>query len=105
MGKLSVGPPYFNAVFVPLMAPAVFLMGVGPIARWKKATIPDLVTRLRWAFVISVVSAVALPFVFGQWKPLVSLGLLLAIWIVATVFANLWERVRVTTGQVTTFQK
>ncbi|HET6862574.1 MAG TPA: heme lyase CcmF/NrfE family subunit [Pyrinomonadaceae bacterium] len=105
MGKISVGPPYFNAVFVPLMAPAVFLMGVGPIARWKKATLPDLVTRLRWAFVISVVSAVALPFVFGQWKPLVSLGLLLAIWIVATVFANLWERVRVTTGQVTTLQK
>ena len=105
MGKLSVGPPYFNAVFVPLMAPAMFLMGVGPIARWKKATLPDIITRLRWAFVISVISAVVLPFVFGQWKPLVSLGLLLAVWIVATVFANLWERVRVTTGQVTTFQK
>jgi cytochrome c-type biogenesis protein CcmF len=103
--KLSVGPPYFNLVFVPLMAPAMFLMGIGPIARWKKASLPDLVTRLRWAFVISVISAVALPFVFGQWKWLVSLGLLLAIWIVTTVFANLWERVRVTTGQLSTFQK
>jgi len=103
--KLSVGPPYFNLVFVPLMAPAIFLMGVGPIARWKKASLPELVTRLRWAFVISVISAVTLPFVFGQWKWLVSLGLLLAIWIVTTVFANLWERVRVTTGQVTTLQK
>jgi cytochrome c-type biogenesis protein CcmF len=103
--KLSVGPPYFNLVFVPLMAPAMFLMGIGPIARWKKASLPDLVTRLRWAFVISVISAVALPFVFGQWKWLVSLGLLLAIWIVTTVFANLWERVRVTSGQLTTFQK
>jgi cytochrome c-type biogenesis protein CcmF len=103
--KLSVGPPYFNLVFVPLMAPAMFLMGVGPVARWKKANLPDLVTRLRWAFVISVISAVALPFVFGQWKWLVSLGLLLAIWIVTTVFANLWERVRVTGGQLTTFQK
>ena len=105
MGKLSVGPPYFNAVFVPLMAPAMFLMGVGPIAKWKKSTLPDLVTRLRWAFVISVVSALILPFLIGQWKPLVSLGLLLAIWIVATVLTNLWERIRTTTGQVTTFQK
>jgi cytochrome c-type biogenesis protein CcmF len=35
MGKISVGPPYFNAVFVPLMAPAVFLMAIGPITRWK----------------------------------------------------------------------
>ena len=105
MGKLSVGPPYFNLVFVPLMAPAMFLMGIGPIARWKKASLPDLVTRLRWAFVISVVSAVVLPFVFGQWKALVSLGLMLAIWIVTTILLNLWERVRVTSGQLTTWQK
>ena len=103
--KLSVGPPYFNLVFVPLMAPAMFLMGVGPVARWKKASLPDLVTRLRWAFVVSLISAVTLPFVFGQWKVLVSLGLLLAIWIVATIVVNLWERVRVTSGQLTTFQK
>ena len=104
-GKLSVGPPYFNLVFVPLMAPAMFLMGVGPIARWKKASLPDLVTRLRWAFVISVLSAVAMPFIFGQWKWLVSLGWLLAIWIVSTALVNLWERVRVTSGQLTVFQK
>jgi cytochrome c-type biogenesis protein CcmF len=103
--KLSVGPPYFNLVFVPLMAPAMFLMGIGPIARWKKASLPDLVTRLRWAFIISVLSAIALPFLFGQWKWLVSLGLMLAIWIVSTIFVNLWERVRVTSGQLTTFQK
>jgi cytochrome c-type biogenesis protein CcmF len=103
--KLSVGPPYFNLVFVPLMAPAMFLMGVGPIARWKKASLPDLVTRLRWAFVISVLSAIVLPFVLGGFKWLVSLGLLLAIWIVTTIFVNLWERVRVTSGQLNTFQK
>ena len=105
MGKMSVGPPYFNLVFVSLMAPAMFLMGVGPIARWKKASLPDLAKRLRWAFVISVVSALVLPFVFGQWKALVSLGWLLAIWIVASTLVNLWERVRVSSGQLTTFQK
>src|SRR5689334_1990485 len=105
MGKLSVGPPYFNLVFVPLMAPAMFLMGLGPVARWKKASLPELAKRLRWAFVISVLSAVALPFVSGGWKWRVSLGLLLAVWIVATIFVNLWERVRVTSGQSTTLQK
>src|ERR1051325_8714448 len=103
--KLSVGPPYFNLVFVPLMAPAMFLMGIGPVARWKKASLPDLVTRLRWAFVISVLSAIVLPFVLGGFKWLVSLGLLLAIWIVTTIVVNLWERVRVTSGQLNTFQK
>ena len=48
-GRLSVGPPYFDTVFVPLMAPAVFLMGVGPLARWRRAPLPELWTRLRWA--------------------------------------------------------
>ena len=105
MGKLSVGPPYFNLVFVPLMAPAMFLMGIGPLARWKKASLPELAQRLRWAFVISVLSALTLPFLLGGWKWLVSLGLLLAIWIVTTVLVNVWERVRVTSGQLTTFQK
>jgi cytochrome c-type biogenesis protein CcmF len=105
MGKLSVGPPYFNAVFVPLMAPAVFLMGVGPIARWKKASLPELATRLRWAFVASAVTAILLPFVMGQWKPLVSLGLLLALWVVITAFLNIWERVRSSSGSSGIFNK
>jgi len=105
VGKLSVGPPYFNMVFVPLMAPALFLMGIGPIARWKKASIPEISVRLRWAFIVSCITAALLPFGFGQWKPLVSLGLLLAVWIVATILVNLWERTRVTSGQLTTLQK
>jgi cytochrome c-type biogenesis protein CcmF len=105
MGKLSVGPPYFNSVFVPLMVPAMFLMGVGPIARWKKASLPELAVRLRWAFLASVATALILPFVLGQWKPLVALGLMLAVWIITTSALNVWERVRTTSGQLSVFQK
>jgi cytochrome c-type biogenesis protein CcmF len=94
LGKISVGPPYFEAVFVPLMAPALFLMGVGPLARWKKASLPELAVRLRWAFGASVVVALLLPFTLGRWSPLVSLGLLLAVWIVAASVVALAERVR-----------
>jgi cytochrome c-type biogenesis protein CcmF len=94
LGKLSVGPPYFNAVFVPITAPVAFMIGVGPVARWKRASLPELAVRLRWAFVVSVATAVLLPFVMGQWKVMVSLGLLLAAWIVSTVFLNIWSRTR-----------
>jgi cytochrome c-type biogenesis protein CcmF len=94
LGKLSVGPPYFNSVFVPLMAPAAFLIGVGPIARWKQAKIPELAVRLRWAFGLSLLTAGLLPFVIGGWKWRASLGLLLGIWIVATSLQNVWGRVR-----------
>lgn len=105
MGKLSVGPPYFNSVFVPLMAPAMFLMGIGPIARWRKQSLPELAIRLRWAFLASIATALILPFVLGQWKALVSLGLMLAIWIVVTSGLNIWQRVTTTSGQLSFFQK
>jgi cytochrome c-type biogenesis protein CcmF len=105
MGKLSVGPPYFNTVFVALMVPAMFLMGVGPIARWRKASLPELTVRLRWAFGASVVAALILPFVLGSWKPLVSLGLLLAIWIVVTAILNVRDRVKTTKGQASVWRK
>ncbi|MFX9665320.1 cytochrome c-type biogenesis CcmF C-terminal domain-containing protein, partial [Acinetobacter baumannii] len=54
MGKISVGAPYFDAVFVPLMTPVLFLMAIGPFVRWKKDEAPGLVLRLRWAFAVSV---------------------------------------------------
>jgi cytochrome c-type biogenesis protein CcmF len=98
LGKLSVGPPYFNTVFVPLMAPAAFLIGVGPIARWKQAKIPELAVRLRWAFVLSFVMALVLPFIVGGWKWRVSFGLLLVFWIVVTVLQNVWSRLRPSEG-------
>src|SRR5882724_6846139 len=104
MGKLSVGPPYFNTIFVAVMVPAMFLLGVGPTARWKKASLPELAVRLRWAFLTSAVVALILPFVLGSWKPLVSLGLLLAFWIVTTTALNIWERVRITSGKLNVFQ-
>lgn len=94
LGKISVGPPYFEAVFVPLMAPAVFLMGVGPLARWKQASLPELAVRLRWAFAVSVVTALLMPFVMGEWKPWVSFGLLLAFWVIASIVVSLLQRMQ-----------
>ena len=94
LGKISVGPPYFEAVFAPLMAPAIFLMGVGPIVRWKEAKLPDLAMRLKWAFGVAVASAILLPFVMGRWTPLVALGLLLAVWVIAASIVNLRERLK-----------
>ena len=94
MGKISVGPQYFDAVFVPLMAPLLFLMGVGPLARWKQAALPDLARRLRWALGVAAVAAVVGAWIGGRTSWLAGLGLLLAFWIVAAVAADLWERIR-----------
>ena len=98
MGKLSVGPPYFESVFVPLMAPALFLMGVGPMARWKQASVPELAVRLKWALVVAVVGGLLLPLTMGAWTPLASFGLLLALWIVTSSVATLLSRLKQSAG-------
>jgi cytochrome c-type biogenesis protein CcmF len=94
LGKISVGPPYFDAVFFPLMAPAAFLMAIGPIASWRKASLPDLWTRLRWAFGVAFDTALLLPFVMGGWSALTAFGLFLALWIVAATVALVVQRLR-----------
>jgi cytochrome c-type biogenesis protein CcmF len=94
LGKLSVGPPYFETVFLPLLAPALFLMGVGPIARWKKAEIPELAMRLRWALGVSIVAAVAVPFAMGRFSALTAFGIGLAAWIIASAATALVDRVK-----------
>ncbi len=98
LGKISVGPPYFDAVFYPLMAPALFLMAVGPISRWQNATLPDLVSRLKWAFGVAVASGIAIPLIMGKWTPMIALGLLLATWIIAACVTALVHRFQATPG-------
>jgi cytochrome c-type biogenesis protein CcmF len=98
LAKQSVGPPYFNAVFVPLMTPALFLMGIGPLARWKQANLPEIGIRLKWAFGVSIITALALPLALGQWSGLAAFGLWLALWIFAASVVNLWSRLRPLSG-------
>ena len=94
MGKISVGPPYFEAVFVPLMAPALFLMGIGPLARWREASLPELAVRLKWAAAVSFLSAVVAPLLLGKWTPMIGFGMLMAAWIASSTIYNLVSRIR-----------
>jgi cytochrome c-type biogenesis protein CcmF len=92
LGKISVGPPYFEAVFVPLMAPAVFLMGIGPLARWREATLPDLARRLKWALLACLVAAGVSIAAGGSL--LGAFGILLAAWIAGATLVLVVERTR-----------
>jgi cytochrome c-type biogenesis protein CcmF len=103
LGKISVGPPYFDRVFVPVMAPLVFLMGVGPIARWKKAELPDLWARLKWALMISLVLGLVLPFAGNiedgiPWSPMAAFGYWMAAWIVLTSIVQIRAQIRHASG-------
>ena len=94
LGKISVGPPYFDSVFVPVMTPLVFLMGVGPLARWRQAEVPALARRLRWAAGLTVVAALLTGWSAGHISPLATLGFMMSWWIVFAVGTDLVERLR-----------
>jgi cytochrome c-type biogenesis protein CcmF len=94
LGKLSVGPPYFNAVFVPLITPALFLMGVGPLLRWKGDSLPDIAVRLKWALGVALATGLLLPLTLDGYQPWAALGLALSIWIALTVLIAFRERVK-----------
>ncbi|MEI7531779.1 MAG: heme lyase CcmF/NrfE family subunit [Betaproteobacteria bacterium] len=92
--KLSVGKPYFDSVFIPLMAPALFLMGIGPIAKWRNAPPLELLTKLRWALGVTFLSVIFMPFVLRSWTPLLSFGLGISIWIFVATLNNLFHRLK-----------
>ncbi len=94
LGKISVGPPYFDTVFVPLLTPLVFLMGVGPLARWKDAALPDLASRLKWAAGSAIVATLLVALIKGGVGIVAATGLLMAFWILASVATDLTERLR-----------
>jgi cytochrome c-type biogenesis protein CcmF len=94
LGKISVGPPYFNAVYVPIMAVLMFFMGVGPLSRWKNDSLPALAVRLRWAAGVAVVSAALTAWGSGGIGFGGFVGLLMAYWILYTVVAEIWDRVQ-----------
>jgi len=100
INKVSVGAPYFNIVFVPLLMPLVFLLGIGPLARWKKADMPELMKRLRWAFGSSLLAAIIVPFAMGEFQAWAFAGILMAAWIISTVIYGLRERFKGTNNKL-----
>ena len=78
LGKISVGPPYFDTVFGLLMAPLVVVMGIGPLTRWKQDEAGPMVRRLRWVLVVALAAALAVQAVAGRFGVLTTGGLLMA---------------------------
>ncbi|MDR0997185.1 MAG: heme lyase CcmF/NrfE family subunit [Zoogloeaceae bacterium] len=94
LGKISVGPPYFNAVFAPLMLPLLFALGIGPFMRWKKDEPQRKIRELIWPFVLAIPVGAALPLAWGHWSMMVAISLVLACWIVFTALWHIADKAR-----------
>ena len=82
-GKVSVGPPYFNAVFVPLMVPVLLLLGVAPLARWQSSAAAELMSLLKWPALAGLVAGPLLSWGYDELRWQAALALGLAVWMLA----------------------
>jgi cytochrome c-type biogenesis protein CcmF len=94
LGKLSVGAPYFNAVFVPLMVPVVFLMVPGGIAHWREARWSQLGRDLRLPALAAVVAGVAIWTLTERGTWLTGMGMALATWVVVGLLMQIAIRMK-----------
>jgi cytochrome c-type biogenesis protein CcmF len=95
LGKISVGPPYFNAVFIPLTVPLAFFLGIGLMARWKSDSIARLSRKLRVIFAVSVLLGAAISFSMAEFHWGAWLAITLSSWITLSSLQNLYDRVAI----------
>ncbi|MGJ4884584.1 MULTISPECIES: heme lyase CcmF/NrfE family subunit [unclassified Bradyrhizobium] len=92
--KISVGPPYYNLTFVPIMVPLLLAMVIGPVLKWKRDLLVAALQRLRLAGGLAAFIAVAiLVATFGQ-RFLVAFFFGIAVWLVIGSLMVLAHRVR-----------
>ncbi|MFN3814658.1 heme lyase CcmF/NrfE family subunit [Brevundimonas sp.] len=91
---ISVGPPYFNLTFTPLMAAALIILPAGPLLAWKRADLKGVVQRLTLALAVAVIAALTSLFVFDPIKAMAAAGIGLGVWLIAGALAELAERIR-----------
>ncbi|MFQ5984687.1 MAG: heme lyase CcmF/NrfE family subunit [Alphaproteobacteria bacterium] len=93
-GKVSVGPPYFEATFVPIMVPLLVAVAIGPTLPWKRGDLPGVLVRLKVAFAVAAVVALLSWALAAGSSPGPALGLGLAAWLFTGVLVDFAERLK-----------
>ncbi len=103
--KLSVGPPYFNTVFVPLTAPLAIFVSLGAFARWKRDSLSRMAKSLIVAFAISVAIGFSAPLLASHYSFNAALGATLGTWVIVSNLMILWSRVSGKRDRVKAFRQ
>ncbi|MFP5306595.1 MAG: heme lyase CcmF/NrfE family subunit [Gammaproteobacteria bacterium] len=95
LGKISVGPPYFNAVFLPLAAPLAFIVGLAMAVGWKQVRAAEIWRRIRWPLLVAALAGLSLPWLLQRRVELLAVGGgFLAVWTLVMAFEEPWRRWR-----------
>ncbi|PVA08879.1 heme lyase NrfEFG subunit NrfE [Pelagivirga sediminicola] len=92
--KISVGPPFFNAAFIPMMLPLVVVMGFGPFLSWKRADLKGIFQRLRFVAVLAGLSGLAVWYLTEGGPVLAYLSVAIAVWLLLATLREWTTRIR-----------
>jgi cytochrome c-type biogenesis protein CcmF len=92
--KVSVGPPFYEMTFIPIMVPLLIAMALGPLLPWKRADLAAALARLKFAFLAVAVAAVVTLWLAGVKSIGAACGLGLAAWLFTATIIEWIERVR-----------
>jgi cytochrome c-type biogenesis protein CcmF len=92
--KVSVGPPFFNATFVPLCAPLFAALCVGPFLGWKRAELWPALMRLRLALTVSLAAALFAMTMIDSRSTLAAIAFGFGVWLIVGSLASLTDRFR-----------
>lgn len=94
LGKLSVGAPYFNSVFIPLMIPLLLLMGIGVHLRWNRDHWRSVLKKLwKTVFLSFLIPLVLLITTAKEFNSSAFIGLSLAFWVILSTFQAAYRRI------------
>jgi cytochrome c-type biogenesis protein CcmF len=106
LGKISVGPPYFNTLFVPLALVLLLALGVGPLLRWKNDAMGRLLSHLLPLLGVSLALGIGLPLLLtGEFRFLLALSVSLVFWVLLATLYDIHDKVSNKSGRLTGWRR
>jgi cytochrome c-type biogenesis protein CcmF len=99
--KISVGEPYFNSVTIPIMMPAILVMGMGPMLSWGKSDVIGILIKSLPSFLLAVVISSIFFWVYGSYNMLGLAGIVLAFWIMSNILLTIALQLNIKNKEVT----
>jgi cytochrome c-type biogenesis protein CcmF len=90
--KISVGEPYFNSTIIPIIMPAIIIMGIGPILSWGKENIFEIIKKALPSFFITITLTILIFSKYKMYEPIGIAGIALGFWIISNNLIMLYKK-------------
>jgi len=94
LGKVSVGAPYFESVFVPMMIPMILVMGVAPYLKWKRGDFTSAAAKLKVSAIVTLAGGLLTWILIDRASAFAALGMALALWLFIATLSELAVRIK-----------